>query len=60
MPCNQATRLRTSTGEVVVVTRIEPAFFGRPEMLAFIEDTPWCWYKRPMSSDAEVEIRIEG
>jgi hypothetical protein len=51
--------VRTPAGEVVVVTRIETSFFGRPEMLAFIEDTPERWYKRPMPSDADVEIRDE-
>jgi hypothetical protein len=49
--------VRTSTGDVVVVTRIETSFLGRPNMLAFIEDTPDRWYKRPVKVDAEVEVR---
>ncbi len=49
--------VRTSTGDVVVVSRIETSFLGRPNMLAFIEDTPERWYKRPLTVDAEVEVR---
>jgi hypothetical protein len=49
--------VRTSTGDVVVATRIETSFLGRPNMLAFIEDTPDRWYKRPVMVDAEVEVR---
>jgi hypothetical protein len=50
--------VRTERGEVVVVSHIESPFFGRSEMLAFIEDTPERWYKRPMPVDAAVEIRV--
>ena len=49
--------VRTQAGDVVTVTRIETSFLGRPNMLAFIEDTAERWYKRPVASDAEVEIR---
>ena len=49
--------VRTSTGDIVLVSRIEPAFLGRPHMLAFIEDTHDRWYKRPVMVDAEVEVR---
>jgi hypothetical protein len=49
--------VRTSSGDVVVVSRIETSFLGRPNMLAFIEDTPERWYKRPTAADAEVEVR---
>jgi hypothetical protein len=49
--------VRTSTGDVIVVSRIETSFLGRPNMLAFIEDTPDRWYKRPTMVDAEVEVR---
>lgn len=48
--------VRTSTGDVVLVSRIETSFLGRPNMLAFIEDTPDRWYKRPVAVDAVVEI----
>jgi hypothetical protein len=50
--------VRTNAGEIVVVSRIESSFFGRPEMIAFIEDTPERWYKRPVQVDATVEIRV--
>jgi hypothetical protein len=50
--------VRTETGEVVTVSRIESPFFGRPEMVAFIEDTRERWYKRPVRADAAVEIRV--
>jgi hypothetical protein len=49
--------VRTTTGDVVFVSRIETSFFGRPNMLAFIEDTADRWYKRPVAVDADVEIR---
>ncbi len=49
--------VRTPSGDVVTVSRIETSFLGRPNMLAFIEDTPERWYKRPVMIDAEVEVR---
>ncbi|MGO8859692.1 MAG: hypothetical protein ACLQRH_02845 [Acidimicrobiales bacterium] len=49
--------VRTRTGDVLTVSRIESAFFGRPGMLAFIEDTPDRWFKQPMPDDADVEVR---
>jgi hypothetical protein len=50
--------VRTRTGDVVTVSRIDSAFFGRPEMLAFIEDTPDRWFKQPMPADGDVEVRL--
>ncbi len=32
---------------------------GNEEMLAFIEDTPERWYKRPSRKDADLEILEE-
>jgi hypothetical protein len=52
--------VRTSTGDVVLVTRVETSFLGRPNMIAFIEDTPLRWYKRPVAADADVEIRTSA
>ena len=49
--------VRTQSGDVVMVSRIEQAFMGLPNMLAFIEDTPDRWFKQPMMADAEVEVR---
>jgi hypothetical protein len=49
--------VRTQSGEVLTVSRIEQAFMGLPNMLAFIEDTPDRWFKQPMMGDAEVEVR---
>ncbi len=49
--------VRTSSGDVVIVTRVETSFLGRPNMIAFIEDTPERWYKRPVTVDATVEVR---
>ena len=49
--------VRTQSGEVLLVTRVEAPFFGRSNMLAFIEDTPDRWFKQPMQSDSDVEIR---
>jgi hypothetical protein len=50
--------VRTKTGDVIMVSRIETGFFGRPTMLAFIEDTAERWYKRAMATDAQLEIRL--
>jgi hypothetical protein len=49
--------VRTQAGDVVTVSRIESSFMGRPNMLAFIEDTAERWFKQPMMDDAEVEVR---
>lgn len=49
--------VKTSTGDVVQVSRIEENFLGRPNMLAFIENTPERWYKRPVTRDADVLVR---
>ncbi len=50
--------MRTQSGEVLMVSRVEAPFFGRSNMLAFIEDTPERWFKQPMQSDSDVEIRV--
>jgi hypothetical protein len=49
--------VRTQSGEVVTVSRIEKSFMGLPTMLAFIEDTADRWFKQPMMADGEVEVR---
>ena len=49
-------RLRTRTGAELTVTRVDDVFLGRPEMLAFIEDTEVQWLKMPARRDAEVEL----
>jgi hypothetical protein len=49
--------VRTQSGDVVLVSRVEASFMGRSNMLAFIEDTPDRWFKQPMMSDSDVEIR---
>ncbi len=49
-------RVRLESGEELIATRIEVAFMGREEMLAFIEDTPQRWYKRPARTTANVEV----
>ena len=49
--------VRAQSGAVVIVSRIETPFLGRSNMVAFIEDTPDRWFKQPVVSDSEVEIR---
>jgi len=49
-------RIRLATGQVLEVSTIETAFMGRPDMVAFIEDTPERWYKQPMPGSATVEV----
>jgi hypothetical protein len=48
--------IRTQNGDVVKVSRIEEDFMGNDAMLAFIEDTPERWYKRPARRDADLEV----
>jgi hypothetical protein len=50
--------VRTKTGDVVTVSRIDTSFLGMPNMLAFIEDTADRWFKQPMGTDAKVEVRV--
>jgi hypothetical protein len=49
-------RIRLATGVEMQVSRIEPAFFGRAELVAFIEDTATRWYKQPVPVAAEIEV----
>jgi hypothetical protein len=48
--------IRTQSGDIVMVSRIEESFMGNEAMIAFIEDTPERWYKRPSRRDADLEI----
>ncbi len=48
-------RLRSRDGTELTVTRIDEGFLGRPEMLAFVEDSDAQWFKMPSPRDAEVE-----
>jgi hypothetical protein len=52
-------RVRTGDGSEIVATRIEAQFLGRENMIAFIEDTPEKWFKRPMTVDADIEIFVD-
>lgn len=52
-------KVRTPDGSELTVTRIEPQFFGIEDLIAFIEDTPQRWFKRPARLDGDVEILIE-
>ena len=49
-------RVRTADGTELEATRIEERFLGREGMIAFIEDTPQRWLKRPVLTDADVEV----
>jgi hypothetical protein len=49
--------VRTQSGEEVVVSRIEAAFFDMPTMLAFIEDTPGRWFKCPQPVDGQIDVK---
>jgi hypothetical protein len=53
-------QIRTSDGMELTVSRIEASFFGRDNMIALIEDTPERWFKRPLTVDGDVEIRVAG
>jgi hypothetical protein len=49
-------RVRLASGAEMLVSRIEPRFFGRDNMVAFIEDTPERWHKQPVPVTAELQI----
>jgi len=49
-------RLRTRSGTEMTVTRIDEGFMGRPEMLAFVEDSEERWFKLPAIKDRSVEL----
>jgi hypothetical protein len=51
-------KVRTQDGTELTATRIERPFFGMDNMLAFIEDSPERWFKRPSPVDADVEVLI--
>jgi hypothetical protein len=48
--------IRLQSGRRLVVSRVEEAFMGRPEMIAFIQDTPDEWFKQPVPGSMSVEV----
>jgi hypothetical protein len=53
-------QIRLPSGQSLLVSRVEAAFFGMPTMIAFIEDTPDRWFKQPMPSANSVEVLQAG
>ena len=55
-------RLRARSGTELTVTRIDEQFMGRPDMLAFVEDSEDQWFKMPALRDGDVELvrRADG
>jgi hypothetical protein len=49
-------RVRARSGAELTVTRIDEGFMGRPEMLAFVEDSETQWFKMPAPRDGDVEL----
>lgn len=49
-------RLRTHSADELTVTRIDQGFLGRPDFIAFVEDSDEQWMKMPAGRDAEVEL----
>jgi hypothetical protein len=49
-------QIRLASGRSLIVSRIEPGFMGRAEMIAFIQDTPDEWFKQPMPQSNSVEV----
>jgi hypothetical protein len=48
--------LFSPSGHELTVTRIDSEFMGRPDLLAFVEDSDSQWLKLPLPTDAEVEV----
>lgn len=53
-------RVRHASGAEIVVSRIEPTFMGRDNMMAFIEDSPERWFKAPVPADGAIEVLVGG
>jgi hypothetical protein len=51
--------VRLGDGRELLVSRVEPNFFGMAEMTALIEDSPRQWFKAPMATDGEIEVRVD-
>ena len=49
-------RVRARSGTELTVTRIDEGFMGRPDMLAFVEDSDEQWFKLPALRDGDVEL----
>ena len=49
-------RLVGPEGAELTVTRIDTAFLGRSDLVAFVEDSDVRWIKLPMALDGEVEV----
>jgi hypothetical protein len=49
-------RIRTPDGMELIASRIETPFLGIDSMVAFIEDTPQRWIKRPFANDSDIEV----
>jgi hypothetical protein len=43
-------------GQEFTLTRIDPRFLGRDDMVCLIEDTPERWHAYPARLDADVEV----
>jgi hypothetical protein len=52
--------IRLQSGRRLIVTRIESPFMGRPEMIAFVQDTAEEWFKQPMPASMTVEVLSAG
>lgn len=48
-------RVRARSGVELTVTRIDEAFMGRADMLAFVEDSEAQWFKMPAPRDGDVD-----
>jgi hypothetical protein len=49
-------RLRARSGADLTVTRIDEQCMGRPDMLAFVEDSEDQWFKMPALRDGDVDL----
>jgi hypothetical protein len=49
-------RVRARSGTELIVNRIDEAFMGNPDMLAFVEDSEEQWFKMPAPRDGDVEL----
>ena len=55
--CERAQALDARQVRSGLAEAVKLAVISSPQLLAFIEDTPQRWYKRPARIDAIVEVR---
>ncbi|MCU1691570.1 MAG: Glutathione peroxidase [Frankiales bacterium] len=49
-------RVRLPSGVELLVSRVEESFFGRPDFVKLVEDTPTRWLAQAAPTSLDVEV----